>query len=87
MDDKNLIERTRRTAKRLFDGPVQMELPHQLWKRQRGLPITSVGGQYHHSILPKKSPQPPFPKGGLGGISIAGVNDYHLHDRWALKPC
>jgi 4-carboxymuconolactone decarboxylase len=32
LDDKNLIERTRRTAKRLFDGPVQVELPHQLWK-------------------------------------------------------
>jgi hypothetical protein len=72
MDDKNLIERTRRTAKRLFDGPVQVELPHQLWKRQRGLPITSVGGQYHHSILPKKSTLPPFRKGGLGGFQSLG---------------
>ena len=32
MDDKNLIERTRQTAKHLFEGPVQVELPYQVWK-------------------------------------------------------
>ena len=32
MDDKNLIGRSRRTAKRLFEGPVQGELPYRLWK-------------------------------------------------------
>jgi len=32
VDDKNLIERTRRTARRLFDGPVQVELHCRLWK-------------------------------------------------------
>jgi len=72
MDDKNLIERTRQTAKHLFEGPVQVELPHRLWKRQRGPPITSVGGQYHHSILPQKSPLPPFRKGGRGDLNRWG---------------
>jgi len=28
-----------------------------------------------------KIPLPPFRKGGLGGISALGVNDYRVHDR------
>jgi 4-carboxymuconolactone decarboxylase len=57
MDDENLIERTRRTAKRLFDGPVQVEVPYQLWKEfdpglAKELSLFVTGKLYARDVLP-----------------------------------
>lgn len=60
--EKDLVEKTRRTAERLFSGPVPIEVPYQLWKEfdpelARGLSLFITGGLYSREILPLEERQ------------------------------
>jgi 4-carboxymuconolactone decarboxylase len=53
----NLVEVTKRTASRLFSGPVPVEVPYQLWKEfdgdlARELSLFITGRLYAREVLP-----------------------------------
>lgn len=55
--EKDVVERTRRTAKALFSGPVEVEVPYHLWKAfdpelARDLSLFITGNLYSREILP-----------------------------------
>lgn len=55
--EKDLVEKTRRTAQRLFSGPVPVEVPYQLWKEfdpelARKLSLFITGNLYSREVLP-----------------------------------
>lgn len=55
--EKDLVEKTRRTAERLFSGPVAVEVPYQLWKEfdpelARKLSLFITGNLYSREVLP-----------------------------------
>lgn len=54
---KDLVERTRQTAKALFSGPVEVEVPYQLWKAfdpelAKDLSLFITGNLYSRGVLP-----------------------------------
>jgi len=54
---KDLVERTKQTAKALFSGPVTVEVPYQLWKEfdpelARDLSLFITGNLYSREVLP-----------------------------------
>lgn len=56
-DLEDLIERTKRTAQRLFSGPVPVEVPYKLWKAfdpdlARDLSLFITGKIYSREVLP-----------------------------------
>ena len=56
-DLQDLIERTKKTAQRLFSGPVPVEVPYKLWKSfdpelARDLSLFITGKIYSREILP-----------------------------------
>ena len=55
--EKDLVEKTRQTAKRLFSGPVSVEVPYHLWKAfdpdlARDLSLFITGNMYSREVLP-----------------------------------
>lgn len=55
--EKDLVERTRRTAKSLFSGPVEVEVPYHLWKAfdpelAKDLSLFITGNLYSRQVLP-----------------------------------
>jgi len=55
--EKDLVERTRRTAKALFSGPVEVEVPYHLWKAfdpdlAKDLSLFITGNIYSREVLP-----------------------------------
>ena len=55
--EKDLVEKTRRTAERLFSGPVSVKVPYQLWKEfdpelARKLSLFITGNLYSREVLP-----------------------------------
>lgn len=55
--EKELVERTRKTAKALFSGPVEVEVPYQLWKAfdpdlAKDLSLFITGKLYSRDVLP-----------------------------------
>lgn len=57
MQQKNLVERTQRTAKSLFSGPVEVEVPYHLWKAfdpdlAKDLSLFITGNLYSREVLP-----------------------------------
>ena len=55
--EKDLVERTRRTAKALFSGPVEVEVPYHLWKAfdpdlAKDLSLFITGNVYSREVLP-----------------------------------
>ncbi|MCU0589050.1 MAG: carboxymuconolactone decarboxylase family protein [Syntrophobacteraceae bacterium] len=56
-DLKDLIEKTKRTAQRLFSGPVPIEVPYKLWKAfdpdlAKDLSLFITGKIYSREVLP-----------------------------------
>jgi 4-carboxymuconolactone decarboxylase len=56
MAHKNLVERTRQTAAKLFSGPVDVEVPYQLWKAfdpelAKDLSLFITGNLYSREVL------------------------------------
>ncbi len=56
-DLQDLIEKTKKTAQRLFSGPVPIEVPYKLWKSfdpdlARDLSLFITGKFYSREILP-----------------------------------
>jgi 4-carboxymuconolactone decarboxylase len=56
-DLEDLIERTKRTAQRLFSGPVPVEVPYRLWKSfdadlAKDLSLFITGNIYSREVLP-----------------------------------
>jgi 4-carboxymuconolactone decarboxylase len=56
-DIQELIEKTRRTAQRLFAGPVPIEVPYKLWKAfdadlAKDLSLFITGKLYSREVLP-----------------------------------
>ncbi len=56
-DPEDLIERTKRTAQRLFSGPVPIEVPYRLWKAfdadlAKDLSLFITGNIYSREVLP-----------------------------------
>ncbi len=54
---KDIVERTRETAKRLFSGPVPIDVPYRLWKEfdselARDLSLFITGNMYSRQVLP-----------------------------------
>jgi len=54
---QDLIEKTKKTAQRLFSGPVPVEVPYKLWKSfdpdlARDLSLFITGKFYSREILP-----------------------------------
>ena len=54
---KDVVERTKQTAKALFSGPVAVEVPYQLWKEfdpelARDLSLFITGNLYSREVLP-----------------------------------
>ena len=54
---KDLVERTKQTAKALFSGPVTVEVPYQLWREfdpelARDLSLFITGNLYSREVLP-----------------------------------
>lgn len=55
--EKDLVEKTRRTAELLFSGPVSVEVPYQLWKEfdpdlAKKLSLFITGNLYSREVLP-----------------------------------
>jgi 4-carboxymuconolactone decarboxylase len=55
--EKDLVERTQRTAKSLFSGPVEVEVPYHLWKAfdpelAKDLSLFITGKLYSREVLP-----------------------------------
>lgn len=55
--EKNLVERTKETANLLFSGPVEVEVPYQLWKEfdpelAKQLSLFITGNLYSRNVLP-----------------------------------
>lgn len=53
---KDLTQRTKETAAKLFSGPVKLEVPYQLWKEfdaelARDLSLFITGGLYSRTVL------------------------------------
>lgn len=54
---KDLIERTKKTAQSLFNGPVALEIPYRLWKEfdaglAKDLSLFITGNLYSRTVLP-----------------------------------
>jgi 4-carboxymuconolactone decarboxylase len=57
MAPKNLVESTKQTAAKLFSGPVDVEVPYQLWKAfdpelAKDLSLFITGNLYSREVLP-----------------------------------
>ena len=57
MESDHLVEVTKRTASRLFSGPVPVEVPYKLWKEfdgdlARELSLFITGKLYAREVLP-----------------------------------
>lgn len=56
MDQKELTERTKSTAKKLFTGPVDVDVPYRLWKEfdpalAKDLSLFITGNLYSRTVL------------------------------------
>lgn len=83
MTDKELVDRTRETAHKLFSGPVPVEVPYRLWKAfdpalARELSLFITGRLYARTVLP-------LPERQLVAVSALAALDkteelkIHLH--------
>ncbi|GKT07503.1 carboxymuconolactone decarboxylase family protein [Desulforhabdus sp. TSK] len=57
MGKEDVVERTQKTAKALFTGPVAIDVPYRLWKEfdpglARDLSLFITGNMYSREILP-----------------------------------
>jgi 4-carboxymuconolactone decarboxylase len=57
MSQKNVVERTKQTAARLFSGPVKVDVPYELWKAfdpqlAKELSLFITGNLYSRAVLP-----------------------------------
>lgn len=55
--NEELVKKTQQTAKALFDGPVQLEVPYRLWKEfdaglAKDLSLFVTGKMYSRTVLP-----------------------------------
>ncbi len=55
--EKDLVKRTQKTAKALFDGPTTLEVPYHLWKEfdrdlAKDLSLFITGNLYSREVLP-----------------------------------
>jgi 4-carboxymuconolactone decarboxylase len=57
MSQKNLVERTKQTAAKLFSGSVKVDVPYELWKAfdpelAKELSLFITGNLYSREVLP-----------------------------------
>jgi 4-carboxymuconolactone decarboxylase len=87
MTPKNLIERTKQTAARLFSGPIDVEVPYQLWKAfdpelAKELSIFITGNLYSREVLP-------LPERQLVAVtalaSLQNIEELKIHLHGALN--
>jgi 4-carboxymuconolactone decarboxylase len=82
-DLEDLIERTKRTAQRLFSGPVRVDVPYKLWKSfdpdlARDLSLFITGKIYSREVLPLPERQ----MVAVAALAALGKTDelkVHLH--------